>query len=319
MQVISAEQVLQVLDMRTSIELMRTALIALSSGEVTQMVRPVFPLFEHNLIAMMPAYYGTGQIAGVKVLSVFPDNYKKSLPSHQGEVLVFETETGRLKAIVDAESITGMRTAAVSAAVTDVLARPDAKNLAILGAGLQGRRHLEAILLVRKLEEVTVWDLLPETAQAYAEEMERKLGIKVHVCQTVEEATENAEIICTLTPAHEPILYAKDVKPGTHINAVGACTPTARELSSDLMAKGRLFVDWRPAAVLEAGDYLLALEDGAITEAAILGEAGQVLAGRLSGRKDGHEITIFEALGQAIQDLIIANYVVDTLINEGRR
>ena len=313
MQVISAAEVIQTLDMGRSIELMKTALIALSNGDVKQMVRPVLPLYDRNLIGMMPAYYGTGKIAGVKILSVYPDNYKQSIPSHQGEMLVFETETGKVKAVVDADSLTGMRTAAVSAAVTAALARSEAKHLAILGAGLQGRRHLEAISLVRQLEGVTVWDLRPEAAVMYKQEMEEKLGIAVRVCSTVEEATKDADIICTLTPAQDPILFAKHVKAGTHINAVGACTPTARELSSDLMAQGRIFVDWKPAAILEAGDYLLALQEGAITEDAILGEVGQVLAGTLPGRNDDKEITIFEALGQAIQDLVIANYVADTL------
>ena len=313
MQVISAAEVIQTLDMGRSIELMKTALIALSNGDVKQMVRPVLPLYDRNLIGMMPAYYGTGKIAGVKILSVFPDNYKQSIPSHQGEMLVFETETGKVKAVVDADSLTGMRTAAVSAAVTAALARSEAKHLAILGAGLQGRRHLEAISLVRQLEGVTVWDLRPEAAVMYKQEMEEKLGIAVRVCSTVEEAAKDADIICTLTPAQDPILFAKHVKAGTHINAVGACTPTARELSSDLMAQGRIFVDWKPAAILEAGDYLLALQEGAITEDAILGEVGQVLAGTLPGRNDDKEITIFEALGQAIQDLVIANYVADTL------
>lgn len=313
MQVITGEQVMQTLDMGTCTKLMKTALMALSTGSVRQMVRPVLPLDGHNLLGMMPAYYEPGQIAGVKVLSVFPENFKKSIPSHQGKVLVFETLTGGLKAIVDAESLTGMRTAAVSAAVTDVLARPDAKNLAILGAGLQGRRHLEALSLVRNLDEVTVWDLRPEAALFYAKEMEEKLGIKVRPCKDVAEATKSADIICTLTPAREPILCARHVKPGTHINGVGACTPEARELASDLMAKGKIFVDWKPATLLEAGDYLLALKDGTLTEEAILGEVGSVLAGDLPGRKNSEEITIFEALGQAIQDLILANYVADRL------
>lgn len=313
MQVITAEQVFGALDMQIAIELMKTALIALSSGEVKQIVRPVLPLGDRNVLGMMPAYYCLGKIAGVKVLSVFPDNYQKEIPSHQGQMLLFETETGRVKATVDAESLTGIRTAAVSAAVTRVLARDDANNLAILGAGLQGRRHLEAIALVRELEEITVWDIRPEAAELYAREMGAKLGLEIRACSSVAEATEQAQIICTLTPAQDPILFGEHVKPGTHINAVGACTPTARELSSDLMAKGRLFVDWKQATLLEAGDYLLALADGAISEDHILGEAGNVLAGLLPGRTDDSQITIFEALGQAVQDLIIANYVADVL------
>lgn len=313
MQIITAAQVAEILDMQHCIDLMRTALIALASGDAKQIVRPVLPLYGRNVLGMMPAYYAAGKVAGVKVLTVFPDNYQQSIPSHQGQVLVFEAETGGLKAIVDAESITGIRTAAVSAAVTQALARPDASRLAILGAGLQGRQHLRAIRLVRQLQEVTVWDIRPEAATAYAEEMGRESGLPVRVCAAAAEATREADIICTLTPSPEPILSAADVRPGAHINAVGACSSVTRELSSDLIAAGRLFVDWKEAAVVEAGDYLLALQEGAISEEHILGEVGQVLAGKLPGRLNEADITIFEALGQALQDLIAANYVADVL------
>lgn len=313
MRIITAAQVMQALDMQRCIELMKEALVALANGDAKQIVRPVLPLYDRNVLGMMPAYYFSGNIAGVKILTVFPENYQKNIPSHQGQVLVFETETGGIKAIVDADSLTGIRTAAVSAAVTEVMARPDASRLAILGAGLQGRQHLRAIKLVRQLSEVTVWDIRPEAATRYAEKMSEETGVLVRVCDTAGDATRNADIICTLTPSREPILSAADVQPGAHINAVGACSPVARELSSNLMAAGRLFVDWKPAAVVEAGDYLLALQDGAITEEHILGEVGQVLAGTLPGRVSDSDITIFEALGQALQDLIAANYVADRL------
>lgn len=314
MQIITAAQVLETLDLTTCMELMKKALIALSGGEAKQIVRPVLPLYDYNVLGMMPAYYGPGQIAGVKVLSVFPENYRKNISSHQGQVLVFETKTGQIKAAVDADSLTGVRTAAVSAVVTDYLARSDAKNLAILGAGLQGRKHLEALALVRDLHEVTVWDLQPEASRRYAREMGEKLGLQITACQSVDEATKNADLICTLTPAQTPILFEHQVKDGTHINAVGACSPTARELSAELMARGKLYVDWKPATLVEAGDYLLAVEDGAITEEHILGEVGDVLVGNLSGRENSQEVTIFEALGQATQDLILANYVAENVI-----
>jgi ornithine cyclodeaminase len=247
------------------------------------------------------------------VLSVFPGNYQLGLASHQGVILVFETATGGIKAIVDAESITAIRTAAASAAATDALARPDASRLAILGAGVQGRQHLRAMAQVRDLSSVTVWDLLPDRAAAFAREAALETGLPVTACASAAEATASADLICTVTPSTEPILYAADVKPGAHINAVGACTPDAREVSGDLLAAGRLFVDWKPAAIKEAGDYLLAVEEGAVTEQHILGEVGSVMAGTLPGRTDPNEITIFEALGQAIQDLIAANYVADAL------
>lgn len=315
--IVTAQQVMQTLDMRRCIDLMKSALIALSRGDARQIVRPVLPLYGRNVLGMMPAYDARRNIAGVKVLSVFPGNYEKDIPSHQGQVIVFETITGNIKAIVDADSLTGIRTAAASAAVTDALARPDASRLAILGAGLQGRRHLEAIMLVRRLQEVTVWDIRPEASERYAEEMSAKTRIPVRVCASAREACANADIICTLTPAKEPILFAADVPKGAHINAIGACTPDARELSSDLMAAGRLFVDWRPAAVVEAGDYVLAVKDGAITEAHIVAEVGQVLSGAIPGRVSEDDITIYEGLGQAVQDLVAADFVAEALQEKG--
>lgn len=313
MQVITGDQVTQLLDMSTCIDLMRHALIALGTGQARQMVRPVLPLQGRNVLGMMPAFDHSAQVAGVKVLSVFPENYRQGLASHQGVIIVFEAVTGALKAIVDAESITAMRTAAASAAATDILARSDASRLAILGAGVQGRQHLRAIAQVRQLSVVTVWDLLPDRAATFAREASLETGLTVTACATAAEAAAQADIICTVTPSTEPILNAADVKSGTHINAVGACTADARELSGDLMAAGRLFVDWKPATIKEAGDYLLALKEGAVTEQHILGEVGSVMAGQLPGRTDPNDITIFEALGQAIQDLTAANYVADAL------
>lgn len=312
-EITSGARVAELLDMRTCISLMRRALIALGTGQAQQLLRPVLPLNDRNVLGMMPAYDSESSVAGVKVLSVFPENYEQQIPSHQGVIVLFETATGSVKAIVDAESVTGIRTAAASAAATNVLARPDANHLAILGAGLQGRKHLQAIREVRDLHSVTVWDLNPDRAAAFAKAMSTETGLQVTACATASEATLQADVICTVTPAIEPILQLSDVKPGTHINAVGACTADTRELTADLMAAGRLYVDWKPAALKEAGDYLLAIRDGAITENHIVAEIGSVMAGAAPGRTDPREITIFEALGQATQDVLAANYVADRL------
>ena len=313
MQIITAEQVVQTLHMRHCIELMKTALIALAHDQARQIVRPVLPLFDRNVLGMMPAFDAARRIAGVKILTVFPNNYEKNVPSHQGHVVVFETETGSVKAIVDAESITGIRTAAASAAVTDVLARPDASRLAILGAGLQGRRHLEAIMLVRPLTEVTVWDIRPDAAARYPREMTEKTGLPIWVSADVNEACRDADIICTLTPAKEPILVRVGCEERYPYQRGRGMFPRRARAAPDLMAAGRLFVDWKPAALVEAGDYVLAVQDGVLTEDHILGEAGQVLAGDVPERASADDITIFEALGQAVQDLIAADYVAEAL------
>lgn len=310
---ITAARVTATLDMGTCIDLMRAALTALGTGQARQMLRPVLPLHGRNVLGMMPAYDQVAKVAGVKVLSVYPENSQHGRASHQGVILLFDTDTGAIKAIVDAEAITAIRTAAASAAATDVLARLDASNLAILGTGVQARQHLRAMAHIRDLRTVTVWDRNTARAEAFATDALTETGLTVTTCSTVAEATANADIICTVTAATEPIIRAADVKKGAHVNAVGSCTPDARELAGDLVAAGSLYVDWRPAAVKEAGDILLAIREGAIIESHILGEVGSVIAGNVVGRTDRDEITIFESLGQAVQDLLAANYVADAL------
>lgn len=312
-QFVTGEQVSALLDMGTCIGLMRTALIALGTGQARQMVRPVLRLDERNVLGMMPAYDPGAGVAGVKVLSVFPENYQRGRPSHQGLILLFDARTGAVKAIVDAEEVTAVRTAAASAAATDALARTDATRLAILGTGVQARQHLKAMARVRELSALTVWDRRSERAEAFAQYARAQTGLPVTACARVADATAAADIICTVTAATEPILFASDVKPGAHVNAVGSCTPKARELASDLVAAGRVFVDWLPAALKEAGDLLLAIADGAVTERHVLGEVGSVLAEDLPGRTGPTEITVFESLGQAVQDLLAADYVFAAL------
>ena len=310
---ISAAEVEKCLTMEACIPLMREALVALSSGKAHQVVRLAMPIEGRNLLGLMPAALLDKGISGVKVLSVFPDNAKKGLHSHQGQVLVFENEGGSLLAAVDAGAITGVRTAAASAVATDALALKDSPILAILGAGLQGRQHVSAIRQVRDIREIRVWDIRPEASQAFAKEIGAETGLPVTVCDTAHAACENADIICTLTPAKEPIIDLADVKPGAHINAVGACSPNAREIGGSLMGAGRVFTDWQKAALLEAGDILLAEAEGLLKKEQVAGEVGAVLTGALEGRQNETQITIFEALGQATEDLMAADYILEKI------
>lgn len=310
---VTGEHVAALIDTPTCISLIRTALSQLASGGARQMVRPVLRLDGRNVLGMMPAYDPAAAIAAVKVLSVFPDNSTLGLPSHQGLIVLFETNTGSVRALVDAEAVTAVRTAAASAAATDVLARHDSTHLALLGTGLQAREHLRAMTHVRPITTVTVWSRHLERAEAFASYAREETGLQVRACASVREATAHADIVCTLTAATEPILTLADVRPGVHVNAVGACTPTARELSSDLVAAGTVYVDWLPAALQEAGDLLLAMADGAMTAEHVVGEIGSVFAGALPGRTSKDDITIFESLGQAVQDLAVADHVVKVL------
>ena len=309
MEQMDKRQVLRRLSMAGCIGLMRTVLQDDAEGKSRQYLRTVTPLPGNNLLGFMPAYLGTGDYFGAKVITVFPGNHQAGLPSHQGSVLLFDAEHGALRFMADGDAITQIRTGAVSAVATDLLARPDAKRLALLGAGAQGRSHLEAMALVRRLTEVTVWDVRPENARRFSAEMAEKAGCPIRACSCAEEAVRDADIICTLTPSPTPVLESSWVKPGAHINAVGACSATARELSSDLVARCLLYGDSIESVEKESGDYLIPLSEGVIQKGHLRGTIGQLLCGEITGRTSAQDVTLFDALGLAIEDVACAKYL----------
>lgn len=310
MRVIESQEVSELLPMDECIRLMRDTLIEYSHKEARQVLRTAMVIDPQKILGVMPAAIHSRQIAGAKILTVFPGNFKKGLPSHQGVVVTFETDTGAIRAVVDGEAITGIRTAAVSAVATDALARPDAHVLAMLGSGSQARRHLDAIRRVRNITEVRVWDIDTVSAARYTEEMTGAFGIPVvNCCGDVQRAVGNADIICTVTSSRQPILFGAHVSPGTHINAVGACSAADRELDTEIVRRSRFFGDSSESVHKEAGDYLLPLREGAIDDHHFLGEIGSVVTGDIAGRKSPDEITVFEALGLAVEDLAAADYV----------
>ena len=309
MEQMDKRQVLRRLSMAGCIGLMRTVLQDDAEGKSRQYLRTVTPLPGNNLLGFMPAYLGTGDYFGAKVITVFPGNHQAGLPSHQGSVLLFDAEHGALRFMADGDAITQIRTGAVSAVATDLLARPDAKRLALLGAGAQGRSHLEAMALVRRLTEVTVWDVRPENARRFAAEMAEKAGCPIRACSCAEEAVRDADIICTLAPSPTPVLESSWVKPGAHINAVGACSATARELSSDLVARCLLYGDSIESVEKESGDYLIPLSEGVIQKGHLRGTIGQLLCGETTGRTSAQDVTLFDALGLAIEDVACAKYL----------
>jgi ornithine cyclodeaminase len=269
----------------------------------------------HGLLAMMPGMLGSvspggGEaVAGAKVLTVIPDNYLHGEESHQGMVLLFDQERGRPLAMADASAITAIRTAAASAVATRALARQDAGDLAILGSGVQARSHLDALWAVKTLRRVRVWSRNPESARRFAEQEGERLGLSIEPVVAAWDAVAGADLICTVTAAKEPVLLGEWISPGAHINAVGACTPASREVDGAAVARSRLYVDRLESARAESGDYLLALREGAITESHILGEIGEVLEGKVPGRQAEGEITLFESLGIAVEDLAAARYI----------
>ena len=307
MMIIEKEQVRQLLTPEKCIKAMEEALMDLENGKCDMPQRLICKMPNGAAFGFMPAY--VGDYFGAKVLTAYAANMGTEYPSHIGYVMLFESEHCTVSAMVDASSITEIRTGCVSAVATQLLARTDAHKLAIIGAGAQARSHLAAIRLVRDITEVTVYDLYPTAAARYAQEVTEKYGIPVKIASSVAEAVADADIICTLCPAKDPYLTRDMVKPGVHINAVGTFSPVTREVSSDLVAASRLYSDYTPSTKKESGEYLIPLQEGLITEDHILGSVGQLLLGQAEGRTSDEDITIFDALGLAIEDVASAKMV----------
>lgn len=316
--IINQTEVHQLLPMGECMDAMADALRTLARGDAILPLRPIMWLPEKvGALGMMPSYLGDIRAMGLKVVSVFPGNHGTEYDSHQGAVLLFETEHGRLVAIIDASAITAIRTAAVSGVATRLLARDDAHDLAILGSGVQARSHLAAMLQARPIRRVRVWSRNPDHAAHFAECESRWHGTLVEAMPTAQEAVTGADVICTTTSAPEPILMGDWIAPGAHINAVGSSVAFTRELDTSAVAKSRLFVDRRESTVNEAGDFLFPKQEGAISDDHILGEIGAILLGSVPGRMSPGEITLFKSLGLAIEDLAAANHVYNRGIAAG--
>ncbi len=311
--------VLALLPMSECIEAMTDALRTLAQGRAILPLRQVVRLPDgRNAFALMPAALEQPSALGAKVITVFPGNDATPYDSHQGAVLLFDMEYGRLIAIIDASTITALRTAAVTAVATRLLSRPESRTLALLGAGVQAATHLESVSLVRPIRDVRVWSRSGERATRFAE---RHAGNVVNVvpCATAREAVDGADVVCTVTSSREPVVSRDWLAPGTHVNAVGASLPTARELDSATVAAARLFVDRRESATNEAGDFLVPKREGLVGDDHIVGEIGELLVDtpRIAGRRSADELTVFKSLGLAIEDVAAARRIYDRAVATG--
>lgn len=310
MKIIEEKEATEKLTMPVCIDLMRTALMDLESGKGMQPLRNVIKLPGGNLFGFMPAYLGDGDCFGAKILTAFPGNAGTAYPSHIGYVMMFDAVHGTVLGMADANAITRIRTGAVSGVATDLLARKEASHLALIGAGAQARSHLEAIRLVRSITRVTVYDIFSQQAQRFAEDMKAQFDVNVEICESVQDCVKDADIICTVTPSKEAYLNKEWVKKGTHINAVGTFSPDKREVTSELIAACRLYADQVEALKRESGEYLVPLAEKLITEDHVVGSIGEVLLGKAPGRQSEDEITIFDALGLAVEDVMCGKYLV---------
>jgi len=302
----------RVLEMRELIPAMRDALAHFSRGDVVQPVRPTLKIDPAGgYYSTMPAYLRDerGGALGMKSVTFFPGNATGAVPTHLATVLLLDPATGALVALLDGRLITEMRTAAVTAVSVDLLARRDARHLAILGSGVQARSHLAAIALVRRLTSVTVWSRTSAHATAFARDMAGTVACGVRTAATAREAMRGAEIVAAVTAAREPITDAAWLEPGMHLCAVGSSTPDWRELDAETVARSRVFVDSRASAEAEAGDLILAMQEGRIGAGHVVAELGEVAVGG-PGRRSDAEITLFKSLGLAVEDVVTARLAV---------
>jgi alanine dehydrogenase len=305
----------RVLAMPDLIEAMADALADYSASRVVQPVRTVLDVGpSHNYFGVMPAASideaGQGTM-GAKLVTVYAGNHARGLTSHLATIILMDAETGALTAVLDGRYITEARTAAVSAVAVDRMARTDAQVLAIIGSGVQARSHLEAIRHVRQLTAVRVWSPNAEHSAQFAKEMTAKCGIPVWSADAASSAVREADMVVLATASTTPVISLSDIAPGTHICAVGACRPTQREMTTSLITASRLIVDSRAAAVLEAGDIVIPISEGAIGDRHIAGELGEVVLGQCVGRRHDDEITIFKSLGMAVEDVVAARLAVE--------
>ncbi len=318
LRVLSREDVRRALPMREAVEAMKRAFAQLSQGEAVVPLRVPVPVERHHGVTLfMPGYLAADDRMAVKIVSVFNDNPAKGLPLIHALVVVVDAETGAPTAVMDGTYLTALRTGAASGAATDLLAREGARVAAIFGAGAQGRTQLEAVCAVRPIEAAWVYDVVPERAAAYAEEMAKRLGIPVHVASTPAEAVRQADVICTATTSSTPVFDDADVRPGTHINGVGAYTPQMQEVPAETVARAKVVIDHREASLAEAGDLIIPLQQGLIAEDHIWAELGEIVAGLKPGRTDPEEITFFKSVGVAVQDVAAAAAVLEAAKQQG--
>jgi ornithine cyclodeaminase len=308
--VLSQQDVQQAVSMAQAIDAVKGAFAQLSAGQATVPLRTQLSVPGHNGVALlMPAYLQATNELAVKIVSVFSDNNERSLPTIHALVVVLDAATGAPAAVLDGTYLTALRTGAASGAATDLLARPDAQRVAIFGAGTQGRTQLQAVCTVREVMQAWVYDPVRARAEQYVSEMRGHGGSipqEIQVAESPVQAMADADIICTATTSTTPVFPDTALKAGEHINAIGAYTPEMQEVNEATVARARIVVDSREACLAEAGDLIIPLQRGVITEADIHAELGEIVLGTKPGRETSQEVTLFKAVGNAVQDVAVS-------------
>ena len=304
-----ATEVEGLLDYRGCIEAMRKAMIDLSTGERPQPLRQIFTVGKDEMFGTMPGELRALSTFGAKLVSVFGDKDRPGRSRHQGVVVAYDGETGAVSCIADAEPITKIRTACATAAATDALARLDAKVLAIFGTGIQAEAHLQAVPLIRPFEEILLWGRSIDRTREFAAEMSDVINRPIVAIADAREAAQRSDVICTVTSSAKPVLLGEWVRPGTHVNLVGSSHLGPVEVDTDLVVKARYIADYRPGVLAQAAELAVARDSGSIDDTHVICEIGDVLSGRVEGRENDSQITIYKSLGHVVQDLASAAYL----------
>jgi len=314
--IITADDLRNHVDMVTVIDAVERAYVQLSRGQADVPLR--VPLNTPKGVTLfMPGYLKTDDAMAIKIVSVYGENPSKGLPTVTALVVGIDTNTGEPKAIIEGTFLTALRTGAASGVATRALARPDSSVMAIIGSGGQAPTQIEAVCAVRPIRQVRICDLRLDLAEKLAERMsERMKDVEFVVFGSSDEAVSGADVIVTVTTSRRPVFSAEAVSPGAHINGIGAYTPEMQEIPQDIVARARVVIDSKTGALAEAGDLIIPLRDGILDESRIV-EIGEVLSGSAPGRESDQEITFFKSVGNAVQDVAVANLVVESAVREG--
>jgi ornithine cyclodeaminase/alanine dehydrogenase-like protein (mu-crystallin family) len=319
MLVLTRNDVRQLVPMTDAIELMKLAFRELSAGRAESPLRSVVPVAEGAVTLLMPAYVPAANALGFKVVSVFEGNRDKDLPTISAMVCLLDESTGAPMAIISGAYLTALRTGAVSGSATDLLARDDARNLVVIGAGAQGVTQAAAVAAVRPIEKITVVDLSEDSLERSRGQIAEDWPELLDRLETSSDASvvAQADVICTATTSRKPVFSDRDVKPGTHINAIGAFTPEMQELPEETVARATIVVDQVEAVLEEAGDFIIPINKGTLERRRIERELGQIVAEEAPGRTTVDEITLFKSVGNAVQDVTVARWAVERAIDTG--
>ena len=310
MRFLGPAEVVETLDYRSCIAAVREAMARLSADQVDQPLREVLTIGDRRFFGIMPGRLSGTDYFGAKLIGVFPDLSGGSGQRHRGVVVLFEGEGGAPVCVADAEEITTIRTAAMTAVAVEALARPDARRLAIFGGGTQARSHLDALTLVRNYERIVLWGRDFERAGRVAARMAAATNLPVEAVECAETAARMSDVIVTATSSSSPILRGAWLQPGTHVNLIGSSVAGPVEVDEALVIGSRFFVDSRRSALSQASELLAAIESGAVGPDHIAGEIGEVLLGTVPGRRSAGEITVFKSLGHIVQDLAAARFLL---------